>query len=824
MGKKAKKPPMPERELTRKELRKEQRLLKKQGRALFFEAKKKSSKNTPTNVIITKQGQRNVKNQKMNVKVNLPSNEQQNKKNSFDNLIEKMKNQRKKQLIDANEKEEREIKMLEKRLNLTKTKAVSTSKGFVDTGLDYILDVCDPERIHSAVNSEMNFEDSDSDFFEDISMIQGNNDNKDPATVTKGEKKIKKRKSSNSADEDTNVTRKSQANKKLRLNSESSHENVSDTSLQNEEFSYYDTFPDEYSDHEGGKESVSDDGEMEIGIESDTDLEVDVPESGGEVDKSDDKPKPEVWEDIYGRLRDQKGNILKNNDGKYVPPHLRNTGDSDEVKKRKELMRQLKGLLNRLALNNMNSIANQIEDLYTKHSRYSMNEALFTLYIDSLVAPVLSPERLIIDHAMLIAVLHANVGSEIGAYMLQNLVHKFNAMLYLSQTVENKALDNLLLLISYLYNLKVFEACLMYDILNKLCCQFTEKNIDLILVVLKSVGFSLRKDDPMAMKAFLLSVQKEVNKASEVDDRSRMKYMLEILLSIKNNNVSKLSDFDPEQHEHLKKVLKSVVRSGNTIVALRIGLEDLLKAEERGRWWIVGSAWNKADEEGPQPMKEDLVSREEFSAQLLTLAKQQRMNTDNRRNIFCILMSAEDYQDAFEKVLKLGLKGQQEREIPLVIIHCLLQEKCYNPYYAHIADQLCLSNRRHQMSLQCALWDRFRALEKLSSPQINSLAKFLAQLLLAGSIPISVLKVVEFTELDKRHIRLLRQTILTIANEEAKDSVDQVFMRVTKSKKLSLFREALRLFIHHFILRNMPDGVLKERVSHINLILTGEVS
>ena len=42
----------------------------------------------------------------------------------------------------------------------------------------------------------------------------------------------------------------------------------------------------------------------------------------------------------------------------------------------------------------MHSIALQIEDMYGKNSRRDMNEALFSLITEAIVAPVLTPERL----------------------------------------------------------------------------------------------------------------------------------------------------------------------------------------------------------------------------------------------------------------------------------------------------------------------------------------------------------------------------------------------------------------------------------------------
>lgn len=54
------------------------------------------------------------------------------------------------------------------------------------------------------------------------------------------------------------------------------------------------------------------------------------------------------------------------------------------------------------------------------------------------------------------------------------------------------------------------------------------------------------------------------------------------------------------------------------------------------------------------------IDREVLEAQkMLQLAAAQRMNTDARRAIFCIIMSGDDYIDAFEKLLRLDLPAKQ---------------------------------------------------------------------------------------------------------------------------------------------------------------------
>lgn len=49
-----------------------------------------------------------------------------------------------------------------------------------------------------------------------------------------------------------------------------------------------------------------------------------------------------------------------------------------------------------------------------RHSRNDMNDSLLSLITEALVGRVLTSERLVMEHAMLISILHANVGMEVG--------------------------------------------------------------------------------------------------------------------------------------------------------------------------------------------------------------------------------------------------------------------------------------------------------------------------------------------------------------------------------------------------------------------------
>lgn len=120
--------------------------------------------------------------------------------------------------------------------------------------------------------------------------------------------------------------------------------------------------------------------------------------------------------------------------------------------------------------------------------------------------------------------------------------------------------------------------------------------------------------------------------------------MLDVLLAIKNNNVNKIPQYDPSVAEHLRKVLKTLLVNGKYVTTLNISLEDLLNADNRGKWWVVGSAWTgHINPAGGVDSKANGSKKntQRFSEKLLELARKQRMNTEDRRNVFCILMSAE---------------------------------------------------------------------------------------------------------------------------------------------------------------------------------------
>lgn len=669
--------------------------------------------------------------------------------------VNKLQESRKMALMEANEQEDREIKKLERRLGLNKRKnKKSLPQSFVADGLDYILGLLDPGTSAAGVY--------DND--DDMDMAKANFEKLD--------------------DNDSQLSDDDEEPED-QMASEGSDEDLASFDGENEE------------EEDDGDDEMVDEEEVE---EEEEEMEGDIDKSDeneGETEREADTPDTKISE--------PETETVTSTTGKYVPPHLRNTGNDKRKAELEKLKRNVKGLLNRLSEPNMASISGQLEELYMSCSRKDMNDTLTEVLLAACVTPALMPDRLLMEHVLMVSVLHHAVGLEVGAHFLEIVVRRFDE-LYKNPS-EGKECNNLVAIVAHLYNFQVVHSLLIFDILKLLVAAFTEKDIELVLSVLRNVGFALRKDDALALKELILEAQRKASDlGSKFQDQTRVRFMLETMLALKNNDMRKIPGYDPELVERHRKLQRTLIHrsAGGKDMKLRVSLDSLLAAEHVGRWWIVGSSWSGApmiNEPGNTTTKQ-CTAEGQFSAKVLELARKQRMNTEVRRNIFCVLMTSEDYLDAFEKLLRMGLKDKQEREIVHVLMDCCLQEKSFNAFYAVLGEKFCSQDRRFQMTFQFSLWDKFRELSNLPCRTFNNLVQLVARFLQRKCLSLSILKVIEFGELDKPSVRFLRQVLTKLLKETESEDLASIFGRISGIPNLGMLREGLKLFISHFLLKN----------------------
>ena len=117
--------------------------------------------------------------------------------------------------------------------------------------------------------------------------------------------------------------------------------------------------------------------------------------------------------------------------------------------------------------------------------------------------------------------------------------------------------------------------------------------------------------------------------------------MVETIINLKNNRAKAAnatsvvtSEATIRMKKFLGKMGEKSFRSGGE--PLRVTLSDIRNVKERGKWWLVGASWNNDD----LPLHANDSAKQDEDA-LLSLAREQRMNTEIRRAVFIALMGSE---------------------------------------------------------------------------------------------------------------------------------------------------------------------------------------
>lgn len=464
--------------------------------------------------------------------------------------------------------------------------------------------------------------------------------------------------------------------------------------------------------------------------------------------------------------------------GKYVPPSLRGPPSSD-AEALQHLRRQLQGLLNRLSEANLISILQSVEKIYADNPRQYVTSTLIDLLIGLICDRTTLQDTFLILHAGFIAAIYKVVGIDFGAQVIERIVNNFDKH-YSPDNDETagKETANLMSLLSELYNFGVVGGNLVFDYIRLFLNTLSEANTELLLRVIRNSGPQLRSEDPSALKDIVVLLQKQVTVVGGDNLSVRTKFMIETINSLKNNRMKTGAAASAIVSEHTTRMKKTIgtLNNRSTLKAsepLRIGLSDIRDTDKKGKWWLVGASWMDPGKHATTAKEEEQerkasasttavtvdtsVSASEGTTDLLTLARQQGMNTDIRRAIFVTIMSASDFKDANVRLLKLNFKKAQQLEIPRVLMHCVGAENVYNPYYTLIAKALC-GEKRMVKAFQFGLWDLFKRMgerddedsgaddeddadEDMGTRKIVNLAKFFAHLIVDAGLSITCLKV-----------------------------------------------------------------------------------
>jgi len=522
--------------------------------------------------------------------------------------------------------------------------------------------------------------------------------------------------------------------------------------------------------------------------------------------------------------REDEGNEGDEPERIYIPPAIRKKAileavDEKEQKENLKISRQIRSSLNKLAESNVMQTVEEVAGVVHELGRGRVYEVTASELIKSLIdGPLASPLYLTVMACFAGGLSATCRSSEFLAILLSKAATSIKE-LHDKPEIEDRTrpFHNLNLLVSKLFQVGAIDCGLIYGLLDEYKQNFDDSDISSILQLLKDCGIELRSADPRKMKDFVLSIHERAALAREDSGLSkRAELMLETVCAVKNNKLSVAGGKANVQPTSLVKSLKKCGLDDFQIKGIPWGK---LTAEKKvGLWWLPSAGegdLSALDDRGMEGVR--TVLKDNHGSDLLKLAAKQRMNTDVRRAIFCVIMGAEDYVDAFEKLLRLPLKGVQEREIIRVLVDCCLHESVYNGYYGVLGNKLCLSSQSHKFTMQYCIWDHLKALETMDVRRLGNLSHLLLYLIRRGGMSLSVLRVVDWKDpisMSEKSILFLRLVLENLLLSSDDVELKKLFGRLSEQPACVGMCEGLSTFLRSHMQRCLPSHQSKEGMEH----------
>lgn len=494
---------------------------------------------------------------------------------------------------------------------------------------------------------------------------------------------------------------------------------------------------------------------------------------------------------------------------KYIPPALRNTMRGQDESDEQEVSRRVRGLVNRITESNIEGIVTELCSMYENEGRSYVSRSLSHELISASSEGPRASERFAIVAAACIASVGGLTGSsEVVATFLSDLGRNLENAL---REGDSLACTNLVRLIGFLYLGKAIKPDLMFDVLNTWGNAFSDEHVVSIAGLLTIAGLALRKADPSLMKNFVIDIHEKASQHGDLTTRAKV--MLDLVVDVKNNRMksrqgalSISSNGSATLANALPPNVSNWFKACN-VDAIAVGgipWSKVVRSNNKGFWWIPtlndkisGNLDNESMSAQPESIENDIDSIS--NAELLKLATKMRMSTDTRKSIFLATMGSEDATDAAEKLLRLNLKGQQEREIVKVIIECCLQEKTWNVYYGLVINRLCKLAKGHRVTLQYCLWDHLKDVDRMNPRKLAIFSKLCSYIILSKVFPLhTLIKVVDLnhSNMGAKELLIWRTFFKSLFEDvSSQEDFRAIFARISEQKEFGPLRKQLKLLL-----------------------------
>jgi nucleolar MIF4G domain-containing protein 1 len=557
------------------------------------------------------------------------------------------------------------------------------------------------------------------------------------------------------------------------------------------------------------EEEEEEEAEEEAAEEEEEEEEEEAEEEAAEEDEDDHDEGLEEEGEADDSDEEAPAKRMKPASGaKYLPPSMRRaaaqSGDEEEV----ALRRQIKGLLNRLGENNVEPVTKQVEAVLASHSTGVGGRALATELAAACAASSTVVKSLVAAAGAMVGALHATVSESLGAAVAERIVTRIEEVVSSGDEAAEGELANLATLLAYLYLFHVVHPSLIADGLKRMLDRLSGGDVEMLLVMVRLCGFQLRGDDPASLRDVIAAATERAGTGEGLSPRAKV--MLELLADVKNNRRRQSEEQLRERATVLRKWLASLVKRRKrdaTDRRLRVSWQDLIDADVKGRWWLVGASWAgnmaSASESATTTLGNRASSKEALSGRQAVLYEEAAKHgfvTDTRRRVFVALMGATNVDEALESLFRMNLKGPAEREIVRVLLECACRGKHYNPFFAVVGARFCSTQPSAKFTFQLALWDLLKSLEDSKPRRVYNLARITADLMLRFTLSLAALKAFDITkptELTMLFLRVCLGSILEHARSD--EELVAVFSRLGGGEDKTLVKDSISFFLSNYM-------------------------
>ncbi|CBY36890.1 unnamed protein product [Oikopleura dioica] len=372
-----------------------------------------------------------------------------------------------------------------------------------------------------------------------------------------------------------------------------------------EELAAFDQHHDEDSEDDDAGSFSGEDEESEDNEEDEAHSELKgLGDEPSDSDEETDDENTEISEAIFGaddsddleaedlpqkHVQKQEGALPQPEVKKYVPPALRAQNNA--------LERLVRGHLNKLSSSNLYAIVQEFQSVFRNNARREVSSIITKTIFNQVIQSSQTPHLLVEDYSSFLMSIHFIVSEEITGFFVEDLINKFFELNEENDAIDVLKMKNLLALVCTLTRLKLFNVKLVLEIVKEFTKRFSSSDIEFIQLILLQAAFSIRKEAPAELKSIIIDVHAKVNeKSSELESvgGSRAKFMLEMLLNVKNNNLNAMKAhpgfIENERDQNCKKRIRAVVGQVQIEPFAAVGLSDILDIPKRGRWWRVGAS------------------------------------------------------------------------------------------------------------------------------------------------------------------------------------------------------------------------------------------